>query len=179
MNKRPEQSSGSTAEEILPKVLAHVEHCINLTSISDDVTKNVKCFYSPDDSVFVGILLQETEDSFLVGASAKLVIDNNRNITAKMLSAKPVMRFLKTSLKYLVEPTDLTLYHYFAFLQQFGYNQLPDYFTDAYKEVIESVRASSAYNRLMDLSEPAETKPEIPGDSEFSFIPHTQSESIH
>lgn len=136
------------------------------------------CFYAPDNSVFVGVILEELTDSFLVGASAMLRMGQDRKVIAEEISTQPVIRVLKSSLKYMVAPTEMTVYHYFAFLEKFGYNKLPDYFTDARKEYISSIRSDSKYNVPLNL-EPNETKPEVPGDSEHSFTPHTQSESIH
>ena len=177
--KNTEQSSKSNAEDLLPKFVTHVNHPSRLFSQHDDSSiPNSMCFYSPDNSVFVGLLIEETVDSFLVGAAAKLRMTKDRVVTAEEISVQPMIRVMKSSISYLVVPTDLTIYHYFAFLEEYGYNKLPDYFTKERKAFIESVRSDTNYKSPMDLS-PHETAPEPPGESIHSFVPHKQSESIH
>ncbi len=177
---KTEQSSKVPAEETLPKPTTHyLGHINRLNSNYDDTySPNVMCFYAPDGKVFVGIIVEETPDSFLVGASATLRMNKNKQVLAEGLSTQPVIRLMKSAVHYTVVPTNLTVYHYFAFLEEFGYNTLPEYFTDKRKKFISAVRADEAYNTSMDLS-PRETVTEAPGDHIHSFIPIAQSERIH
>jgi hypothetical protein len=149
-----------------------------------DMNLPVMCIYFPDGSVVVGIRLRETDDSFLVGCTARLTMDKDKKVGAESVSAQPVLRFFKSAIRYTVLPTEMTVYYYFTFLQSYGYTNMPDYFTDERKDYLETVVADSKYN-VQKAPEPplvhnasVET-PEVPGESPFSFTPHTQSESIH
>jgi hypothetical protein len=186
MKKQSEQPSEVKAEESLPETLNHMEMCDRLVSIpSDDKSiPNIRCFYSPDGSVFLGILLGETDDSFLVGAAAKMMMNKDRQITSEPISAEPVIRVIKNSLKYIVTAQELTQYHYYAFLEGFGYKYLPDYFTEARKEHISLVRSNPRFVSTIseeDLEDDTvgNERPEIPGASQFAFISPLVSERIH
>lgn len=180
-NNNIEQPSVKNAEDILPKHMSYIYQSNRLQSTHDDPENpNVMCFYAPDGSVFVGIILQETMDSFLVGAAATLRINIERQVISEEVSSQPVLRIMKNSIRYMVLPTEMTIYHYFAFLEEFGYNKLPEYFTEERRDYVTSVRAGSKYGMLRSTDlVPNETKPEVPGDSEHSFTPYSQSESIH
>lgn len=178
-NKKTEQSSKVNAEETLPKFPIHVHHHPRLlTEVSDEVVPNVMCFYSPDGSVFQGLVLHESADSFLVGTPARLRMNADRKVTAEEITVQPMIRVFKANIHYMAVPTELTLFHYFAFLEEFAYNKLPYYFTEGRKEYISFVRSDIRFKVPMDLT-PHETKPEAPGDNIHSFTPHSQSESIH
>jgi hypothetical protein len=178
--KNTEQSSGSNAEELLPTFPTHVDHSSRLKAIDDGSSyPNSMCFYSPDGSVFVGIIIEELADSFLVGVAATLRMNSDRQVTSEEVSTQPMIRLMKAHIKYLVVPTPMTVYHYFAFLEENGYNKLPEYFTAERKALIANVRADSKYHTPFNLTANETTATDSPGDSEYSFIPHKQSESIH
>lgn len=182
-----EQASVAPANENLPgiKTSNFREQCINLVTVGEGVVPEAKCFYSPDGSVFIGIPVAETEDSFLVVAAAKLTIQKDRTIASNSLTSEPVMRLFKTSLKYTVNLTELSTYHYYLFLQSVGYKLTPEYFSPERQNYIDTYLENNSRIKLPPLisvteDEYVEEEQErLEGESEHSFIPLQVSESIH
>lgn len=182
MNNNTEQTSVVYAEDTLPELAGFEIDALKLMSDSNfDMNLPVMCIYFPDGSVVVGIKLRETDDSFLVGCTARLTMNAEKKVGAESVSTQPVLRFFKSAIRYTVLPTEMTMYYYFTFLQSYGYTNMPEYFTDERKDYIETAIADSKYNVSSPAAhaEDVEELPEVPGESPFSFTPHTQSESIH
>ncbi len=88
---------------------------------------------------------------------------------------------MKPAIKYVVKLSEVTTYHYYGFLEEFGYNFLPDYFTEERKEIVKLVRENEEYRNTtrVNLQEVVGTTIRIPGMELHSFDPFTKSESIH
>jgi hypothetical protein len=138
--------------------------------------------------VFFGVLFFETLDSFLVGASARLVMDEDHRIRAEPLNAVAVSRFFKTNLLKVTAALPKFQFHYFDYLLKRGKSLLPDYLVD---DILEQV---SDFVKTSEIDEsPAEihhepTKATVKSDyeqrgvygvSELAFIPYSTSEKIH
>lgn len=187
MKKQLEQSSRKPAKSLPKKEVSnHVELCNQLTG--DTPTDNTaipetRCFYAPDGSIIMGILLSETEDSFLVGASAKMMMTVDRRVSSEPITAQPVLRLLKSSVRYVVMPQELTAYHYYSFLETFGYKNLPEYFTEERRQYISSIRNDPKYKPTItakDLEDDtAGDEQGIPGAGKHAFYGPTVSERIH
>lgn len=187
MTQKLEQASEVTANENLPfnTVRALKDICDSLVTVPDDIRPGAKCFYSPDGSVFIGIPLVETSDSFLVAASARLSITKDRSISADPITSEPVMRLFKNSLKYMVDLSELSTYHYYVFLKRVGYGEIPDYFTKERKDYIDRFLEDNSRGELPSLTNSnadevdSDASDKLEGETDYSFTPFQKSESVH
>lgn len=182
MTSKLEQASRVTANENLPGLM---DHCSTLLELTDGVKPEAKCFYSPDGSVFVGIPLSETEDSFLVAAAARLSISKDKTISVDSITSEPVMRLFKSSIRYTVNLAKVSTYHYYTFLQKVSYGMIPDYFYEERRKYIDKFVEDNCKSYLPILNsttdpEDIRTEPEkVEGQSELAFHAFNPSESIH
>lgn len=182
MTPKLEQASKVTANEHLPGLM---KYCDTLLKLTDGVKPEAKCFYSPDGSVFVGIPISETEDSFLVAAAARLSITKDKTINVDTMNSEPVMRLFKSSVRYTVNLAKVSTYHYYTFLQKVSYGMMPEYFTEERRKYIDKFVEDNCKQYLPILNstndpEDIRIEPEkIEGQSELSFHAFNPSESIH
>ena len=182
MTQKLEQASQVPANENLPGLTAY---CDTLLKLTNSIKPEAKCFYSPDGSVFVGITLYETEDSFLVGVPARLSITKDKSIVVDSMTSEPVMRLFKNSIRYTVNLAKVSTYHYYTFLQKKGYLMIPEYFNDERCNFIDQFVEDNAHSFLPvigsdDDEDEGHVEPEkIEGQSELAFHPFEISESIH
>lgn len=182
MTTKLEQASKVTANEHLPGLM---KYCSTLLDLTNNVKPEAKCFYSPDGSVFVGIPITETEDSFLVAAAARLTITKDKTISVDTMSSEPIMRLFKSSIRYTVNLAKVSTYHYYTFLQKVSYGMIPEYFNEERRKYIDKFVEDNCKSYLPILNSTIEpedisTEPEkIEGQSELAFHAFNPSESIH
>jgi hypothetical protein len=173
------------------KPTSHVDLCDELMGTSPSEQLKIRCIYLTDSMVFFGIVLRETEDSFLVGAGVKMVMTETRTLTYQPISPKSIVRLMKSSVAMMTKTSRLYGYHYDKYLALNGNKLLPDVIT---KELVASIEASNedyeTKNILNNAEPPAKQegketlsksydKQGIKGVSEHAFLAHTKSGSIH
>lgn len=178
-----EQSSEVLAEDNLPTTLPkHLEQCMELSSdLVNDSIPIIRCIYSIDGRVSLGILLAETRDSFLVGAATRLIMSPEGDITSNPVSTEPVIRLMKSGISYITTASDASRYHYFMFLRNQGAHYLPDYFTEEVLLLVTEYIKKYEFENNLDLpkGKSAFVKLNIKGTSKFAFKSHILSEKIH
>lgn len=196
VSNKLEQPSGSTAEvsnsaKDSPETVApdYAKQCFQLVSVPDyskPHEPDVRCFYLNDTRVFFGIVLSETSDSFLVGASSRLVQDPSKEISCEPMIPMPVARIFKSSLCMVTAPVLKYKYYYFKYLQQKGRKLLPDYLAGGVLEKVSDFiqtfnEGDSEPNAVSSASKSNEgfERKRIPGASEHAFTPILTSEKIH
>lgn len=183
MFKKLEQASEGIAEDNLPetKVPTYVSLCETLLEKTPDSQfVNVRCFYTVDGKVFLGVLFAETEDSFLVGAPVRLIMRENRNIQAEPLGSEPVIRWMKSATLYVAGAQPRSKYYYYTFLRDNGRIHLPDYLTkERLAEINDYIEETESQpNNSVGIAS-IDAKKEVTGGSSKSFRPLTVSEKIH
>jgi hypothetical protein len=180
--EHPSDIIAEEAELDKPALPLHVRQCLALTDNSIQEYPNVRCFYAIDGKVFQGILLAETDDSFLVGASVKLLLTETKTVTIEPVSSSGVIRVLKSSLNYVTQSSGKSKYYYYQYLFQHGNDYLPDYLTKEVMDEITDFINNFKFENNLDL--PPNTKRryqglDIPGASEYSFASIKESREVH
>lgn len=146
----------------------------------------IKCMQLNTGEIIFCLMLEETEDSFLVGAGTRLTPNEDSTYTAYPISPIGVVRVIKNSVKFISEVASTYRYWYYKYLQSKGggVKLLPDLIQGV---VLEDV---VAYTQEYDLertptpnqtSQPESNAPEtltekytkkgIVGVSEHAFEP--------
>jgi hypothetical protein len=179
------EQSSVIAEEPLPTIPRHLQQCIDLYSSVQQDNILIRCFYSTDGKVFLGTVLVELNDSFLVGAPARLVMGTDKVVSAEGVGGGSIIRVFKNSISYLTFAQDKSLYHYYDYLKVEGREQLPDLITDkvvdSLDNFIEEYKLLHNSNLEVIVNTTAQDikKQDVPGVSKFGFRPLTTSEKIH
>jgi len=176
---------------VVPDLGSHLTQCMDLIKVPDldsEHEPDIRCIYLADGRIFFGILFFETLDSFLVGASARLVMDDSKEITAEPLSPTPIIRIFKNSIVSMSQALPKYKYHYYKYLHEFGRVLLPDYIKDDnYKKISIFVEdnTSKFSGKYSEDEKPKNSvkdnldKKGISGVSENAFTPFVTSEKIH
>ena len=193
MSKKLEQPSGEAAEvnnsanSPVRQMPDYMRKCLKLVDLPDHSTPHepdVRCFYLSDGKVFFGIVLSETKDSFLVGASTRLIKDED-GITCEPMIPVPVARVLKGSFCMVTEPVPKYKLCYFKYLVGKGQKLLPDYLTEGVLEKVSDFiqtfkeEAPVAPRAVSSNQNEDFERKGIPGASEYAFTPTIASEKIH
>jgi hypothetical protein len=167
----------------------HIKACIDLVKAPYPIKAsepNVKCFYGNDGRVFFGIVFFETTDSFLVGASARLVMQDEGEIVCEPLHPMPIARIFKASFSMVTGPLPKYKYHYYLYLKTKGLSVLPDYMTGETLERVSDFIQANARVTKEDKKKPSvDTVKEelerkgVQGVSLDAFHPFILSEKIH
>lgn len=184
MYKELEQASEYIAEDNLPEIPAYLKLCQVLVDFPNQDSVNVRCFYTIDGKVFLGILFGETKDSFLVGAPARLIMNVQKQVRAEPLSTESVIRWMKSSTLYMSNAQLHSRYYYYTFLRDGGTIDLPEYLNDKRLSEIDKfieINKDEVERRPVGSvdSSAGKAEKEIPGSSDKSFRPLVVSEKIH
>jgi hypothetical protein len=163
---------------------------MDLMKVPDFSTEHepiVRCFYLNDNRVFFALVLSETNDSFLVGASSRLIRQDDGDIVCEPLIPVPVSRVMKTTLCMVTEPVQQYKYHYFQYLQEKGVKLLPDYLKEGVMEkvsdFIQTFSVGKPVAKATATSAPTVKEDferrGIHGTSDYAFSPTITSEKIH
>jgi hypothetical protein len=194
VSEKLEQPSGAAAEvnnsanSPARQMPDFMQKCLKLVDVPDHSIPHepdVRCFYLNDGKVFFGIVLSETTDSFLVGASSRLIKEENQGISCEPMIPVAVARVMKGTLCMITEPVPKYKLCYFKYLVQKGQTLLPDYlnegvlekvsdFIQTFKEESPAKPVSTASAKNEDFERKG-----IPGMSEYAFTPSIASEKIH
>jgi hypothetical protein len=180
-----EQASEIVAEDNLPNKEIpplHNRQCTELTTKTLDANSlPIRCFYSVDGRVFLAILLEETKDSFLVGAGARLIMTPEKQIIAEPLGSESVMRWMKSSLLYITGSQPKSRYYYYTFLLNNGRMYLPEYLTDNHISMITDFIKEYQLDNPAHIYDNAQEKliKETLGSNDKSFTPFITSKEIH
>lgn len=190
--KKP--SIKETPGVVTPKMDLHFAQSIALLKPGshDGSELDIRCIYLDGSGVAFGIIFLETEDSFLVGASAKLAMDEDRNISPLPLGPMSVMRIFKSTITMMSGPSPLYKYHYMKYLvsERGGKKLLPDFIKGlVLEELLEYTTKYEFENSVVHGSATAKITPEtvaqgyarqgITGMSEEAFVPFKQSKKVH
>lgn len=181
----------STVEKIVP---AHEiqKSALKTRPVPTDYSDKlppVRCLQlNSGDSIFA-LILEETDDSFLVGAGTKLVQNEDLTFTAMPISPIGVVRLFKTSVRFMSDVSSTYRHWYFRYLKakSGGVKLLPDLIKDV---VLEDIVAYTQESELERAPTPAPAAPEenskvvtladeyaqkgITGVSEHAFEPYSQ-----
>jgi hypothetical protein len=172
--------------------LIQCENLVRTDFLKDDNSLDIRCMYLQAGHVAFGIILQETIDSFLVGAGSRLIMDEDKTISVLVLGPMGVIRIFKSGMNMMSAPTDMYKYHYYKFLSsEFGgVKILPSLIQGVVlEEILEYTRKYEAEN----LEEDRATAPKIvkktlsedyaaqgiAGVSDMAFNAYTQSKKAH
>lgn len=115
------------------KIPPHVYQIMDLLHSAPNVLPTqpmvIRCYYTIDNKAFFGIQFWETPDSFLVGASAQLVLDPEGRPTIKPYIQIPITRVLKNSISTISVPNPKFSSFYYKYLLENGPKLLPSYVT--------------------------------------------------
>lgn len=167
------------------KVPLHYKQCESLLTVKDIGTPNMKCFHMLDKSIFLAILIRETSDSFLLSSLVKLIIDKSGKIYPETLSTDPITRVIKNNIFRISEVLPNSRFCYLKYLQKYGKNSLPDYFTSEMLENIDAelkLAKGSEDLRAVNLNMKELVQERSDGASEFAFDYldiHNKNKSIH
>ena len=154
----------------------HIRQCTSLLSDIYVDVPNIKCFYVNNGSAFIGILLLETIDSFLVSLPARLLIDEDGRTKAEPMSSETISRVFKTGLIRITEVLPRSRNSYYKYLLEYGKTYLPDYLTERMLDLMEDFMIE--YEE--DLIKSVAGIKNVPGASEHAFkVEHNKNTSIH
>ena len=167
------------------KVPTHLYQIIELLHSAPNILPtqsiDIRCYYTIDNKAFFGIQFCETPDSFLVGASAQIVLDATGRPMVKSYIQLPVTRVMKSSISTLSKPNPKFSTFYYKYLLDNGPKLLPDYVTEdiikqlqnaieeieiAKKELAEEDGSMPISNVKQELDDKG-----IVGASDFAFKP--------
>lgn len=203
MSNKLEQTSDNNAEVTniaktqnspgtsLPK---HIVQCIDMVKSPDVDSKNeidLRCFYLSDNRVFFGVVFFETTDSFLVGASARMVMEQTKEIVCEPILPLAVSRVFKSNISMISKALDKYKKLYFEYLKTKGKELLPDYvkgkvleevldFIQNYKEPkVQAEQVEQAERGEANSVKDDFERKGIHGVSDNAFTPNITSEKIH
>lgn len=142
----------------------------------------IRCMYLNDGKVFFGIPLLESEDSFLVGAAARLVMNQDGTVGYDPLVPTSVMRIFKNTLKISTAAVEKFKHYYFLYLKARGFTMLPSYFTEERKQTVLDFIQTYEFENNLDSTNTDQNVFEsqgIHGASDNAFIALQNSEMIH
>jgi len=126
--------------ESLPSHLKDVLKLTTNTSSPEDVIKD-RVFYIVDGKVIFGILLLETQDSFLVGAPSRMIRkDANSEVEIESMYENLVIRILKSSVAIVTVVPHKFKFLLLDYLSENGSRILPDYMTEERLLHIRTIR---------------------------------------
>lgn len=100
-------------------------------NFQSDKYPKCRCFYLVDGKVVFGVAILETEDSFLVGAPARMVRPSpDSDIEVDPLYDSSVIRVLKASVALVTVVSHKFRFLYLDYLSEAGSKLLPDYMTE-------------------------------------------------
>jgi hypothetical protein len=129
-------SNTSTTNEPLPQYLQECLDLIRPPNIVGEGEVLTRCIYLDDGKVFFGIPMVESDDSFLVGAAVRLVMNPAGRIEYDPLVPTGVLRLFKSGLKFVTAAVPKYQNYYFLYLRDKGFKLLPTYFTEERKQTV-------------------------------------------
>jgi hypothetical protein len=114
------------------KLPLHMKQIVELSdNFQSDKYPKCRCFYLVDGKVVFGVAILETEDSFLVGAPARMVRPTpDSDIEVDPLYDSSVIRVLKASVALVTVVSHKFRFLYLDYLSEAGSKLLPDYMTE-------------------------------------------------
>ena len=122
----------------------HMKQVIELTdNFQSDKYPKCRCFYLVDGKVVFGVSIIETEDSFLVGAPARMVRSTpGSDIVVDPIYDLPIIRILKASVALVTVVSHKFRFLYLDYLSETGVKLLPEYMTEERVEGVLELMAA-------------------------------------
>lgn len=123
----------STTEQKLDVVNLpeHMKTVLRLTTNDQDLSVKSRVFYIVDGKVIFGILLLETQDSFLVGMPARMIRkDPSSDIEIDQMYDGAIIRIIKSSVAIVAEVPSKFKFLLMDYIHTYGAELLPEYLTE-------------------------------------------------